>query len=116
MSESAILKRVMMEASKLGLRVWRNNTGALRDQDGRLVRYGLCVGSSDLIGLIPVTITPDMIGQTLAVFTAIEVKAPGKKPTEEQAKFLAAIRKNKGIALLIDDEKKLKSMLDAALE
>lgn len=104
MSESAILKRVMMEASKLGLRVWRNNTGALRDQEGRLVRYGLCVGSSDLIGIYK------------GRFVAIEVKAPGKQPTEEQVKFLAAIRKNQGIALLIDDEKKLKSMLDAALE
>jgi hypothetical protein len=33
------------------VRLWRNNVGALRDERGRLVTYGLCKGSSDLIGL-----------------------------------------------------------------
>ncbi|MFM1749020.1 MAG: hypothetical protein RLZZ188_2686 [Verrucomicrobiota bacterium] len=32
--------------------LWRNNTGALRDETGRMVRYGLAVGSPDLVGIL----------------------------------------------------------------
>lgn len=64
-------------------RLWRNNTGALKDARGQLVRYGLCPGSSDLIGFRTITITPDMVGQQVAVFTAVEVKDRGR-PTEQQ--------------------------------
>lgn len=78
-------------------RLWRNNTGALKDATGRLVRYGLCPGSSDLIGLRQVTITPDMVGQTLAVFTAIEVKDRGRATPEQQA-FIAMVQQAGGLA------------------
>ena len=78
-------------------RLWRNNVGALKDRTGRLVRYGLCPGSSDLIGLRSVTITPDMVGQTLAVFTAIEVKDRGR-PTPEQQAFIAMVQQAGGLA------------------
>lgn len=78
-------------------RLWRNNTGALRDASGRLVRYGLCPGSSDLIGLRQVVVTPDMIGQTLAVFAAIEVKDRGRATPEQQA-FIAMVQQAGGLA------------------
>ena len=79
------------------IRLWRNNTGALKDQSGRLVRYGLCPGSSDLIGLRQVTITPDMVGQTVAVFAAIEVKDRGRA-TADQERFIAAVSSLGGFA------------------
>ena len=78
-------------------RLWRNNTGALKDAAGRLVRYGLCPGSSDLIGLRTITITPDMVGQTLAVFVAIEVKDRGRATPEQQA-FIAMVQQAGGLA------------------
>jgi hypothetical protein len=57
------------------LRLFRNNTGTLPDpRTGRPVQFGLARGSADLIGLRTVTITPDMVGQQVAVFTSIEVK------------------------------------------
>ena len=77
--------------------MFRNNTGALKDPQGRLVRYGLCKGSSDLIGYRTVTITPDMVGQQLAVFTAIEVKDRGT-PTPEQLHFIAQVQAAGGLA------------------
>jgi hypothetical protein len=64
-----------------------------RDELGRLVTYGLCKGSSDLIGLRQVLIGPEHLGQTLAVFTAIEVKAPGGRLREEQRSFLALVER-----------------------
>jgi hypothetical protein len=90
-------------------RLWRNNTGALKDAQGRLVRYGLCQGSSDLIGLRTITITPDMVGQTVAVFTAIEVKDRGRATPEQQA-FIAMVQQAgglAGIARSIDDARSI---------
>lgn len=71
----------------------------------RAVRYGLAVGSSDLIGITPVKITPDMVGKTVGVFTGVEVKLDknGKyKETAEQKKFGNFIEKNGGFYILAD--------------
>ena len=87
-SENAAQTDVRLQASREGGRLWRNNSGALKDKSGRLVRFGLCndskelntkVKSSDLIGIRPVTITPEMIGQRIGVFWAREMKEPGWK-------------------------------------
>ena len=61
------------------------------------MRYGLCKGSSDLIGWRSLTITPDMVGQTVAVFAAIEVKDRGA-PTPEQLHFIAQVQAAGGLA------------------
>ena len=62
MDESEVMQRIMMEAAKNGVILWRNNSGALTDKEGRLVRYGLgnssiktnaTFKSSDLIGIMP---------------------------------------------------------------
>ena len=78
-------------------RLWRNNTGALKDQRGQLVRYGLCPGSSDLIGFRTVVITPNMVGQRIAVFAAVEVKDRGR-PTEQQQAFINLVQQAGGLA------------------
>jgi hypothetical protein len=74
-------------------RIFRNNVGALKDKSGRLVRYGLQKGSSDLIGWT----TKEINGQRIAVFTAIEVKDKGR-PTPEQLNFIAQVKAAGGIA------------------
>ena len=81
------------------LRLFRNNTGTLPDpRTGRPVQFGLARGSADLIGLRTVTITPDMVGQQVAVFTSIEVKTPKGRPTAEQQSWLNMVRSLGGIA------------------
>lgn len=77
--------------------MFRNNVGALEDKTGRVVRYGLCKGSSDLIGWRTVEVTPDMVGKPVAVFVALEVKDRGRL-TAEQAQFLAVVQSAGGIA------------------
>lgn len=44
------------------------------------VQSGMGVhGIPDRVGCIPVTITPDMVGQTVGLFVGIEAKAPGRR-------------------------------------
>ena len=95
MTETALLNRIRLQAVKLGCVLLRNNNGMLRDRNGAYVRYGLGVGSSDLIGWT-------RIGNR-AVFTAIEVKRPGQKPTKPQAAFLLAVQQAGGIACVASD-------------
>lgn len=95
--EQRIQNEIRLALGRGITRLWRNNTGALKDATGRLVRYGLCSGSSDLIGLRTITVTPDMVGQQLAVFTAIEVKDRAR-PTDEQQAFLAMVQQLGGFA------------------
>lgn len=79
--------------------MWRNNTGKLEDKNGRWVSFGLCEGSSDLIGIKVVTITPDLVGKQIAQFVAIECKSKRGRLSAEQANFLAAVRAAGGIAI-----------------
>lgn len=80
MNEADIMRLVQIRASELGARVMRNNCGVAQRPDGVPLRYGLGVGSSDLIGW-----TRD------GRFLAIEVKTPTGRVRPEQTTFLAAV-------------------------
>jgi len=97
-SEHEIQQRIRLACGRGPVRLWRNNTGALVDRQGRLVRFGLCRGSSDLIGLRSVEITPAMVGQRIAQFIALEVKAPGGVLRPEQRAFLRTVQELGGLA------------------
>jgi hypothetical protein len=100
MKESEIQNKALLALSKGATRLFRNNTAVgwsgnilkwvgrhLTILDPRPIHAGLCKGSSDTIGWHSITITPAMVGTKVAVFTAIEFKAQGKKPTDEQLHF-----------------------------
>lgn len=81
------------------LRLFRNQVGSLPDpRTGRLVTFGLARGSADLIGWRTVVVTPEMVGQRIAVFTSIEVKTPTGRLTPAQHAWLGAVRSAGGIA------------------
>jgi VRR-NUC domain len=85
--ETEIQNEIRIALSNMGHIVWRNNVGFTKFPDGSAVKYGLCNGSSDLIG-----ITSD------GKFLAIEVKKPGGKPSKEQKNFIEVVRSKGGIA------------------
>ena len=62
------------------------------------MQFGLCKGSADLIGWRTITITPDMVGQQVAVFTSIEVKTPTGRVRPEQQQWLKAVQAAGGVA------------------
>lgn len=118
--EQEATREVRLAASALGMRLFRNNAGACTDDRGNFIRYGLGNDGSnaskllkfgDYIGWTPVTITPEMVGKTVAVFTELEIKPDGSlrsvlrkaqnKPTSReglQYKTIELIRSNGGIA------------------
>lgn len=87
MKESDIQRLIMLALSEAGCLIWRNNTGVLKNAAGIPIKFGLCVGSSDLIGIAPG-----------GRFLAVEIKTPTGKPTPEQTRFLEAVRARGGIA------------------
>lgn len=89
-SEAAVQAQVRLEATEKGVKLWRNNVGALPDESGRLVRYGLAndskelnkvIKSGDLIGWRSVLITPPMVGSRIAQFVSRECKEFGWRYT-----------------------------------
>lgn len=103
-TEANILQAVRLYASKLGLRLFRNNVGLFTTNTGRKVRTGLCKGSSDLIGWTPITITQDMLGKTVAVFTAVECKTEKGRASKEQLNFIEQVKANGGFAVIARGE------------
>jgi hypothetical protein len=122
-AEAQIQAQVLLRCSSGPVRLFRNNVGtgwagqAMRItaanrftigqtlqpgdvvvRQGRPLHAGLCVGSGDLIGYSSVTITPDMVGQQVAVFASVEVKAPRGRVSPEQAAFAEHIQRAGGRA------------------
>lgn len=83
-SEAFVSSSLRLQAAHAGYGVWRNNVGAMQDETGRVVRFGLAndskqlnarIKSSDLIGVKPVMIDASMVGQRIGQFWCRETKA-----------------------------------------
>ncbi len=86
-AESRIVNECLLALSAAGVTCWRNNTGVLPDRQGRPIKFGLCVGSSDIIGIC-------LDGR----FLAIECKTAIGQPTDAQVRFLDIVRARGGRA------------------
>lgn len=120
-SEADIMQRVRLRASKLGMRLWRNNVGAAYMQDGSFVRYGLAndsaqlnaaIKSADLIGIRPILITEQDIGRTIGQFVSREIKSGnwkyrGTKREQAQLAWARVICMLGGDAKIINNEEEL---------
>jgi hypothetical protein len=124
--ESYAQQQARFAISRAGGLSWRNNVGATPAKvdyncgrcgfhgqvDQRMVRYGLAndssqlnaiIKSSDLIGVMPRTITHSMLGTTIGQFVAVECKRPGwhytgKGREEAQQAYLAVVSGKGGLA------------------
>ena len=102
MREADIQASIMLALSDAGCTIWRQNVGmgwtgrSNRTTHGRVIisdprplRAGLCVGSSDLIGIAPG-----------GRFLAVEVKTPRGRVSDEQRTFIDAVNRAGGIGYL----------------
>lgn len=70
--------------------LFRNNVGVLVDpHTNRRVRFGLCVGSADLVGIFR------------GRFVCLEIKTPTGRQTDEQRRFEALITSKGGIYAVV---------------
>lgn len=103
MTEAELQARVMRGiGSRPDTRVFRNQVGVYRLEDGRVIASGLCKGSSDLVGwkIMEVTpsLLPSLLGRRIAVFVSIEIKTSTGRVSPEQANWVNAVRKAGGLA------------------
>lgn len=95
------MRAIMVALSENGCTSWRNNTGTgyqgrvihrsaaqVTLADSRVIVFGLCVGSADIIG----------IRHADGKLIAIEVKTGKGKTTPEQDRFIAHVQRIGGIA------------------
>jgi len=85
------------------LTLWRNNTG-VAEHRGRRVRYGLSVGSADLIGILAPT----------GRLVALEVKTPTGRAATAQKMFLDLVRSRGGFAAIVRSVQDARSAIERA--
>lgn len=101
MREPDLMRAIMVAMSENGCTAFRNNTGngyqgkvihrsgkQVTLADSRMITFGLCVGSADIIG----------IRHSDGRFIAIEVKTGKGKTTTEQDRFIFHVQHCGGIA------------------
>lgn len=112
MTEADLMRAIQIHASKLGLRLFRNNNGTgwagvtsrvnatdMLIRNARPLHAGLGTGTSDLIGWTPLLVKPEHVGLTLAVFTAAEIKSSKGRLTDQQRNFIETVNTSGGIAV-----------------
>lgn len=107
------MQEIMLEATRLGHRLMRNNVGRaayVRGGAVSTVPYGVGgPGGADLIGWS--MRRPEYLqGPDDCIFTAIECKGPRTRVTPEQQQFIDAVRAAGGIAGIcrsVEDYRKL---------
>lgn len=113
MSEAQVQRQVLLTCSKGGARLWRNNSGKLPNpKTGRWVQFGVASpGGSDLIGYKQLVVGPEHVGQTLAVFAAVEVKSATGRATQEQRAFVEHVQQAGGIAGVVRSVDEARALL-----
>ncbi|WP_454618397.1 VRR-NUC domain-containing protein [Bradyrhizobium cenepequi] len=125
MAEGDLMRLLQRLASQVGARLFRQNVGQawvgkVERGNGRMVRLGPgdvllrnarpfhagVAGMSDLGGWVPVQVTAEMVGSTVAVYAQVEVKE-NARPTTEQLAWIAAVNKAGGRAGIAHNESEL---------
>lgn len=92
-TETAIQSEILIALSESGYLANRQHVGTFRTLYGnRTVNVGI-TGMADIACVVPVIITPDMVGQIIGAYVEIEVKT--LTGTQRQAQKLRELAVNK---------------------
>jgi len=89
-----------------GNNIHKNADGSMTIMDPRPFQTGLPEGYSDLTVVVPMVITPEMVGKQIAVAGFIEVKNKTRKATPAQLNFIEqmqSIGARAGVARSVED-------------
>jgi len=133
-SETTLGKKIMLALGSIkGVRIFRNNQGFawigqsvnihkrqevivnpgdVIIRQARAFNAGLCKGSSDFIGFKSMVVTPEMVGTTVAIFLASEIKTKTGKASPEQILFTNMVNKFGGIGIIVTDENEAVELLN----
>lgn len=93
--------------------IWPNS---IVIRDPRPFKTGTPNGYPDLSGWTPVVITLEMVGQTKAIFTSIEVKTPeNNRVTDDQANFDCQVKKSGGISGVARSEEEAEKIVSDSI-
>jgi len=105
--ESKVMRSIVVRLRRLGIVLYRRNTGAMRDGE-RFVRFA-SPGQADLYGWI---LPPHSRAGT---HVEIEVKARGNKPTPKQLAWLLECHRLGAVAMWGDDCNVIERVAEAVL-
>ena len=132
MRELDFMRRCMKRATEGGARLFRNNVarawvgnaetvrtsrivqvepGDVLIRNARPLHAGLAEGSGDLIGWVPVEVTPDMVGRTVALFASVETKSKTGRATKQQRAWAQAVSAAGGLSGIARTDKDLHNIL-----
>lgn len=83
--------------------LYRNSVGVAQAPDGRTQRFGLCPGSSDLVGIGPG-----------GRFLALEVKTERGRVSPEQQRFIDLVNARGGIGAVVRSPEQARAVVEAA--
>ncbi len=109
MREAELQDRIRLALAQLeGVVLWRNNVGVgYVGQQRTPVRYGLAVGSADLVGLVR---TDGGWGR----FIALEIKTERGLVTDDQARWLRLVQRLGGYAVVVRSVEEAVAAVEAA--
>lgn len=130
MAEADLMRNLQKLASQLGARLFRQQVGMawvgdachysrpamVRVYPGDVVIrkarpfHAGVAGMSDLGGWVPVKVTADMVGSTVAVYVQVEVKV-NTRATKEQQAWIAAVNNAGGRAGVARDDNDLSGII-----
>lgn len=98
-AETGIQNEILIALSESGYLANRQHVGTFRAmRSNAMIKVGV-VGMADIAAVVPVTITPDMVGQQIGAYVEIEVKT--LTGTQRQAQKLRELAVNKHAAKYI---------------
>jgi hypothetical protein len=86
---SRLLSAALVELRRAGVLAWRNEVGHGYTARGTPVPYGLCPGSSDIVGLLPG-----------GRFVGVEIKAGRDRVRPDQAAWARAVTSQGGLVVV----------------
>ena len=118
MTERELIATARLEATQKGGLLFRNPAGhawqgeivsqgpdRMTLRNPRRVVYGLHNGASDMIGIMPIHITPAMVGHTIGALWCVELKTQKDHLHANQKRFLENMAARGAICQVVQERK-----------